>query len=449
MNRSRTRCALVVGLLTFLAAARGQSSFVKPAATSSVSGQFVISFTQPANPYFRHATAGTNTDLLRLEPSLLAVSAERFKVALWSQIGMAANAPWSGKIFLVLHPARTADEEVVIAAQPFIHTWNYRLELPDLIARNRCARAFSAVLLLEIANRNAPVGGRSSVVPEWLADGLARQVILAAETPIFLSAPTKRENDIALTRQNNQRRGVDPLADARRVLQNFPALTFEQLSWPTGAQLNGDDGGVYLASAQLFVHDLLTLKNGATNLRSLLTQLPAHENWQAAFFAAFHANFQRPLDVEKWWALRVVAFAARAPGPQWTSAVSREKLDAALAVPVDVRYASNSLPAYAEISLQSALKNFPPERQAEIFRTKLRDLELIQLRLTPPLAPVAASYHQAFTDFLGGKKKGFFHRPASASATIKKLDALDAQRRDVEVRLKTSELPLNVDRLAP
>jgi len=449
MNRSRTRCALVVGLMTFLAAARGQSSFVKPAATSSVSGQFVVSFTQPANPYFRHATAGTNTDLLRLEPSLLAVSAERFKVALWSQIGMAANAPWSGKIFLVLHPARTADEEVVIAAQPFIHTWNYRLELPDLIARNRCARAFSAVLLLVIANRNAPVGGRSSVVPEWLADGLARQVILAAETPIFLSAPTKRENDIALTRQNNQRRGVDPLADARHVLQNFPALTFEQLSWPTDAQLNGDDGGVYLASAQLFVHDLLTLKNGAANLRSLLTQLPAHENWQAAFFAAFHVNFQRPLDVEKWWALRVVAFAARAPGPQWTSAVSREKLDAALAVPVDVRYASNSLPTYAEITLQSALKNFPPERQAEIFRTKLRDLELIQLRLTPPLAPVAAGYHQAFTDFLGGKKKGFFHRPASASATIKKLDALDAQRRDVEVRLKASELPLNVDRLAP
>ena len=122
---------------------------------------------------------------------------------------------------------------------------------------------------------------------------------------------------------------------------------------------------------------------------------------------------------------------------------------AALAVPVDVRYASNSLPVYAEISLQSALQNFPAERQAEIFRTKLRDLELIQLRLTPPLAPVAAGYHQAFTDFLGGPKKGFFHRPASASATIKKLDLLDAQRRDVEARLKASELPLNVNRLAP
>ena len=449
MNRSRTLRALVVGLLTFLAAARGQTSFSPPAATSSVSGQFIVSVTSPINPYFRRAEAGTNTDLLRLEPSLLAVSAERFKVALWTQIGMAANAPWNGKIFLVLHPARTADEDVVIAAQPFIRTWNYRVELPDLIPRNRCARAFSTVLLLELANRNAPVSGRSSVVPAWLADGLARQILEAAETKVILSAPNKTIDGLAQTRLEEKRRGLDSLAAARRTLQNYPALTFEQMSWPTDAQLNGNDDGVYLASAQLFVHDLLALKNGAANVRAMLAQLPSHENWQSAFFAAFRENFQRPLDVEKWWALRVVAFAARAPGPQWTSVVSREKLDAALAVPVDVRYASNSLPVYAEISLQSALQNFPAERQAEIFRTKLRDLELIQLRLTPPLAPVAAGYHQAFTDFLGGPKKGFFHRPASASATIKKLDLLDAQRRDVEARLKASELPLNVNRLAP
>ncbi|HEY5346516.1 MAG TPA: hypothetical protein VIK62_09260 [Verrucomicrobiae bacterium] len=449
MNRSRLVCALVAGLMTFLAAARSQSAFSPPAATSSVSGQFIVSVTLPSNPYYRRADAGTNTDLLRLEPSLLAVSAERFKVALWTQIGMAANAPWSGKIFLALHPARTTDEDVVIAAQPFIRNWNYRVELPDLIPRNRCARAFSTVLLLELANRNAPVSGRSSVVPAWLADGLARQILEAAETKVILSAPTKTIDGLAQTRLDEKRRSLDSLAAARRTLQNFPALTFEQMSWPTDAQLNGNDDGVYLASAQLFVHDLLALKNGAANVRTLLAQLPAHENWQSAFFAAFRENFRRPLDVEKWWALRVVAFAARAPGPQWTSGVSRDKLAAALAVPVDVRYASNSLPTYAEISLQSALQNFPPERQVEIFQTKLRDLELIQLRLTPPLAPVAAGYHQALADFLGGSKKGFFHRPASASATIKKLDLLDAQRRDAEAKLKLSELQLDLNRTPP
>ena len=449
MNRSRLVCALAAGLMSFLAAARSESSWPQTDATHSVSGQFSISLAQNQNPYFRRPDTGTNTDLLQLEPSLLAVSAERFKTALWREIGLAPNAAWSGKIFLTLHPARTLDEPVSLTAQPFINHWNYRLELPDLISRNRCARAFSTVMLLEIANRNALMGGRSAAVPAWLADGLARQVLEAAETKLLLSAPTKTLDGITQSRQNENRRGVDSLAATRRVLQNSPALTFDQLSWPTDAQLNGNDGGVYLASAQLFVHDLLALKNGSANVLALLAQLPAHENWQSAFFAAFHERFQRPLDVEKWWALRVVSFAARAPGPQWTPAVSRDKLDAALAVPVGIRYNSNSLPTHAEISLQSVLQNFTPAQQAEIFQTKLRDLELIQLRVTPALAAVADGYRQALVDFLGSSKKGTARRPVSAGATLKKLDALDARRRDVEASLKLSPLPMELDRSAP
>ena len=449
MNCSRPACVLVAGLMLFLAAARGQSSFFALDTTSSVSGQFVVSFMPDNDPYYRRPDTGTNTDWLRLEPSLLAVSAERFKTALWTQIGLAANAPWTGKIFLALHSAHSTDEEVVIAAQPFIRNWNYRLELPDLIARDRCARAFSDVLLLEIANRNVPVGSRSAVIPQWLADGLARQILESAETKVILSAPVKTLNDIPQTRLNEQRRSVDPLADARRTLQNFPALTFEQLSWPMDAQLNGDDGGMYLASAQLFIHDLLALKAGPDKIRALLAQLAAHENWQSAFFTAFREDFRRPLDVEKWWALRVVSFAARAPGPQWTPAVSRDKLDAALAVPVNIRYASNSLPSYAEISLQAVLKNFDPSGQVEIFQTKLRDLELIQLRLTPPLAAVAAGYRKVLADFLGERTKGSFHRSAGAHGTMKALDALDAQRREVESRLKLSVLPPDLNLNAP
>ena len=449
MNRSRLVCALAAGLMSFLAAARSESSWPQLDATHSVSGQFSISLAQNQNPYFRRPDIGTSTDLLQLEPSLLAISAERFKVALWREIGLAPNAAWSGKIFLALHPARLLDEPVSITAQPFINRWNYRLELPDLISRNRCARAFSAVMLLEIANRNALMGGRSAVIPAWLADGLAREILEAADTKVLLSAPTKTLDGIAQSRQDEKRRGVDSLAATRRVLQNFPALTFDQLSWPTDAQLNGNDGGVYLASAQLFVHDLLALKNGPANVLALLAQLPAHENWQTAFFAAFHENFQRPLDVEKWWALRVVSFATRAPGAQWTPAISRDRLNAALAVPVGIRYGSNSLPTHAEISLQAVLQNFPPERQVEIFQTKLRDLELIQLRVTPPLAAMADGYRQALADFLGGSKKGVFHRPASANATLKKLDALDARRRDVEAGLKLSPLPLALDRSTP
>jgi hypothetical protein len=441
MNRSRPVCALAAGVLSFLAAACGQSSFLTPAVTSSVSGQFIVSVTPDNNPYFHYPDAGTNADLLRLVPSLLAVSAERFKAALWTEIGFAPDAPWSGKIFLVLHPTQTTNEEVVIATQPFIRTWNYRLELPDLITRNRCARALSAVLLLEIANRNTPVSDRSAVIPEWLADGLARQILAKQETQVILAAPVRTLNSIPQTRLDEKRRGIDPLAGARRTLQNSPALTFEQLCWPDDAQVNGDDGGVYLTSAQLFVHDLLALNDGPAKFRALLAQLPAHENWQTAFFDAFHEDFHRPLDVEKWWALRVVAFAVRAPGPQWTPGVSRDKLDATLAVPVNIRYASNSLPAYAEISLQSVLQNFEPARQVDIFQTKLRDLELIQLRLTPPLAIVAAGYRQVLADFLGERNNHAFRHQIGAEATLNQLDALDARRREVESQLKLNALP--------
>ena len=192
MNRSRLVCALAAGLMSFLAAARSESSWPQLDATHSVSGQFSISLAQNQNPYFRRPDIGTNTDLLQLEPSLLAISAERFKVALWREIGLAPNAAWSGKIFLALHPARLLDEPVSITAQPFINRWNYRLELPDLISRNRCARAFSAVMLLEIANRNALMGGRSAVIPAWLADGLAREILEAAATKMRLAVFSRK-----------------------------------------------------------------------------------------------------------------------------------------------------------------------------------------------------------------------------------------------------------------
>ncbi len=449
MNRSRLVCALAVGCLSLLAAARCESLSPSPAITRSVSGQFTVSVVPADNPFFRRPDAGTNTEILRLEPALLAVSAEQFKGALWKEIGLTPATPWSGKIFLVLHPARSLDEPVNIAVQPFLRSWNYRLELPDVITRNRCARAFSAALLLEIANRSAPDDGRSAVLPEWLVAGLAWQVLESADAKVILSAPSKLIDDLAQTRLNEKRRGLDPLADARRVLQNYPALTFEQLSWPTDAQLNGDDGGVYLASAQLFVSDLLALKNGPAKVRALLAKLPAHENWQAGLFEAFHENFRRPLDVEKWWALRVVAFAACAPGPRWTPAASRDKLDAAITVPVNIRYSANAMPSYAEVSLQSVIQNFEADRQVEILQTRLRDLELIQFRLTPLLAGVADGYRKVLSDYLGAQKKFFFFQHPGVAATVKQLNALDRRRRDAEAKLLRSPLPPDLNLNAP
>ena len=64
------------------------------------------------------------------------------------------------------------------------------------------------------------------------------------------------------TRTDEREHGIDPLAGARKVLQNSAALTFDELCWPDNAQVNGLDGGVYAASAQLFTARLLDLPDG-------------------------------------------------------------------------------------------------------------------------------------------------------------------------------------------
>jgi hypothetical protein len=250
---------------------------------------------------------------------------------------------------------------------------------------------------------------------------------------------------------------LDPLSETRRTLQNFPALTFEQLNWPDDAQMDGADGGIYLASAQLFVHELCGLKNGAAKCRDLLARLPDCRNWQSAFLAAFHEDFPRLLDVEKWWAIRVIAFASHDAGPRWPMAASRNRLNDALNVPVEFRSDSNALPVHAEISLQSALKNFAPARRDTILRTKLRDLKLVEMRLAPPLNVLADGYRVVLADFLGEHKKimhdfsyslypATVRRSLSVAEAVQKLDDLDANHRAIEAKLDSMSQSLNLAR---
>ena len=441
MNRSRRTRALAVALMAFGAVARSQFSPPDRQTAHSASGQFTVSFEPDRFPDYRRAETGTNADVIRLDAPFLAVSAERFKTALWRELGLAPDAPWSGKVFLALHSAQADDERVTVISQPFLNGWNYRVELPDQLARDRCARALTAVLLLEIANRSAG-SERSAEIPAWLVDGLSRRVMDRENGAAILSGPERKTGGIAETRLEEKLRGVDPLASARRALRDSAALTFDRLSWPTGAQLDGADGGVYFASAQLFVHELLGLKNGAARLRALLAQLPARENWQTAFFAAFKNDFNCPLAVEKWWSLRTLNFAARDSGPQWTADVSRNKLDAILAVPVAVRYATNEMPVRAEISLQAAVRNFEPAQRTEILQNKLRDLQLVGFRLAPAFAALADGYRSALAEFLGvaDKRASGRHLQSDAESLIRQLDKLDARRRGLAAPLDRNRI---------
>ena len=419
----------------------------------SFSGQFIVSAPGQSSPLFFRRDFAADTNFVRLEPALLAVAAERFRELLWRQLGLKPDSPWSGKIYLLLQPAHSPDDEVTIASDSMLHTWNYRVTLPDILTRTRYARALSAVLLLEIAGRDNPNGQPSAEIPSWLVDGLARQVLDEDAAGIILSTPSGSMDRPPLSSVNEKEHGLDSLATARQTLQNFPALTFDQLSWPSDEQVNGDDDGVYQASAQLFVHELSRLPEGSKKLRALLARLPGCQNWQTAFFFVYHGDFKDPVAVEKWWSLRTLDFAAHNSSSQWTMADSSDRLAGLLQVPVEMRSSSNSLPAHAQISLQTAIRDFAPGQRDAVLDVTLRDLELAQFRLAPPFAALAAGYRDTIMDFLGERpapralivnKHDSATRRATVRDTLKKLDALDNRRRVLIARLNVRFVPRNV-----
>jgi len=437
-------------VLIFQLPVHAQSPLSGMISTRSVSGQFIVVGPKQISPIANSLAVKTNSQLIRLDPALLAISAERIKDSLWHELGI--NNQWRGQIFLALHSARSPDENVTIISTKFSGGWDYHVELPDILSRTRFMRALTGVMLLEFANRNA--GARSAEIPVWLVDGLSQELLVRGDSEMILSSPDSTINGFAENRTVTTQRGLDPLAGARNILKNSAALTFDQLSWPDDDQLFGDDGGIYRASAQLFVSEILRSKNGTANLRAMLESLPQFYNWQTAFQKAFREKFSSPLDVEKWWALRVVSFVARDPGSMWTPATSREKLDEILSASVEFRSLSNNLPTHAEVSLQAVIRNFDSARQTEILQTKLRDLGLAQLRVSPQFAALTDSYRRAVADYLGqdGKPATPNRRvkKTGANDTLKKLDALDAQRRTIEETIKPDIFaPRNLNTAAP
>lgn len=412
---------------------------------SSASGQFLVTGTQETSPLDLMPEIATNNSFVRLEPALLAVSADRVRNSLMQKLGLDSHAPWTGKIYIALRPARSLDENVTIYPSRFENTWVYHVAIPDVLPRDRLVRALTSVLLLEYANRNA--GEHSADIPSWLVEGFSWELLAENLHEDIISAPDQTIGGIPTDLVSQTARNMDSLAAARIVLQDYSVLTFSQMSWPTDLQLSNDDGGQYHASAQLFVDKLLALPGGGAKMRAMLSSLPRYYNWQTAFETAFRENFRSLLDVEKWWALKSVVFCSQSPGPQWTLATSREKLDEILSVAVACRSTSNSMPTYAVVSLQRVIQNFNDTLQRQILQAKLRDIELAQLRVSPSLAVLTAEYRNAIAGYLGEtpvKRNGTTARQSpkiiSASDTIKILDSLDAQRRSIVVATRPTLL---------
>jgi len=424
--------------------ARAQFLPPSPLTAGSRSGQFLVQAASSAEP---DPILATNQSLIHLEPALLAISAERIKQNLWHELE--ANQPWRGKIFVTLYPAASADDGALITSERFKDGWQYHVLLPNVIERERYVRAVTQVLLLELANRSP--GPCSADVPAWLVEGLSRQLLVSKEMEIILPPPATHGaspaqliqtpvgpvlSGLALTSAFADGRWQNPLDRAHQQLTSYPPLTFQDLSWPTPAQLADEAGELYRSSAQLFVSSLLHLNNGRACLRAFLAQLPQYYNWQFAFLRAFETCFAGPLEIEKWWALQVANFTGYDMTQTWPADKSWQKLDEAVRSGIQVRTATDELPFHAQATLQNIIRDWDRVPQALALQAKLRELETVQSRVSRDLVSLVDDYHKVIASYLNhrdktglllGLRKKAARRHATAAALMQ-LDALDARR---------------------
>ncbi len=399
----------------------------------SQSGQFVVYgnrySTGRVPPLF---TLATNQSFVRLEPTLAAVSCERIKEALLSELG--AAAPWRGTIYLVLHPARTPADTITVTSERFKDGWQYRVDFPDMVERSRYVRAIVQVLLLEMANRNAK--SRACEIPLWLAEGFSELLLASSEVEIILPPPHSTVNGLSVTLTSVNKRKRSLLEQAETELRGRPPLTFEGLSWSIPDDLSGPNAALYRGSTQLFVGELLRLPDGRACFQAMLAQLPQHYNWQFAFLGAFRAYFQRPLDVEKWWALSLVQVTGRSLAQDWPLDESWQKLDQAIHASVQVRTSTNELPLHADVPLQTIIREWDSFRQDQALNNTLRELALLRLRIAQEFVGLVQDYYQTIQTYLQARDRSgsvlpFVRRATRRRATeaaVRQLDALDARR---------------------
>lgn len=414
-------------MLALLSSAKAQVP-VNLQAAESVSGQFVIY--PPRLGITSHYYRGDD-DSVPLEPAVLAIACERIKQSLWRLLDLKTAS--KGKIFLHPRPGRHYSEQATIVVERGIHGWESHLDVPDSIQTTALLRAIVHASLLEIANRNAT--DKTAEIPLWLAEGLAEELLMTEKID-YLIPPRAKEN--GLKRLMLETRRVDPLQGAKEVLRSSAPLTFEQLSWPTDERLGENQIEVYRSSAQLFVHQLLHLKNGPACLRETLDQLPRKFNWQFALLSGFRAHFQTQLDVEKWWALQLVQFTGRDLTKAFTPEATWAKLEEILQAPVEIRSSPHELPRRIEVTLQTIIRDWDGLHQRPALSRKLQQLELLRPLSAQKSVSLVDSYREILRrylqkqnfsgSFFGLKKSVGPIRNRLAEETIRELNTLDAKR---------------------
>jgi hypothetical protein len=131
---------------------------------------------------------------------------------------------------------------------------------------------------------------------------------------------------------------------------------------------------------------------------------------------------------------------------RWNKAESYERLAETLRASVQIHADSNALPRRAAMPLQTALAEWNLPAARALLTAKARDLEALRFRLELSLVRLADEYRMVLLshlDALDRPRSDDHWRAAPASSvrslnreTARKLDALDARRRELETELR-------------
>jgi hypothetical protein len=395
----------------------------------SRSGQFLVTGVRPDFALRTPPSAkGATNHFLRLEPAAVAVTAERVKEALLRELGVTDQ--WRGRIRITLKVNAPPNGPTPVNSEWFTDGWQFQVLLPHFLEPERLVRALVRAVLLERANRDN-ASTRLGDTPLWLEEGLHAQLLATKSVNLILETQT-------MTVLSERVR--DPFEKVRQRLRSHAAYAFSDLCMPSATQLAGAGWDHYRASAQVFVAELLKLKDGRACLQEFFRELPNFLNSELAFLRAFHPHFRGMLDVEKWWSVALVNFTGRDQHLRWTVPVSLQRLDEILQAQVEIRSAANALPSRSGVSLQKLIEQSGYRSQRETLGQIITQLQLLRFSSPPDLAKLVSDYITALQTYVQrSDQAGSWYGPSGLPTpqaraiirnVVQQLDLLDVIRGD-------------------
>ncbi len=408
---------------------RGESRVVV-----SQSGQFTV-VGQPMLAHQPVAEGRLLPSAFNLDPQFLAISAERVKTSIYSLLQMPPGH--QGRIQINLLPGRRAGFPISLIQTHYTDGWKFQLNLPEEVDETKLTQALVQVVLMEIAQRNA---SRTPELPPWLVEGITENLMYSVGPSLIVRSPSQTGVGKVTSHGFGWKyRLEDSLSATRSLLGTNTPPSYTQLSFGTYNVNDPVRRETYQAACHLFVRGLLSLPEGSSGFVTFLQTLPMTLNWQTAFFRAYSRHFQRPLDVEKWWALKLFEFTSRDHRQTWTPLVSLTRLEVQLITHLEWHSSTNSLPSPRSLRLQELLRDRTLDVQKQALTAKLFELQALQVNLAPDVAEIAERYREIVSKFLEGRNRLQTQFDTRLSETVRfdnlvrpalrELDQLDATRR--------------------